>query len=449
MTLKLGSIKLPMLVRPRAEVPGDATDDARGPLFIGIATVIAFFVLLGGWAVFARLDSAVIAIGQVQVEGNRKAVQHQDGGTVSEVLVKEGDTVVAGQVLLRLDSVQATALVGLLSDQYHSALALEARLKAERDGANKVTFPKELLDKAGNPDIAGTMAGQVNLFESRKRTLDGQVGVHKQRIGQLRQQERGATAQQQSQKKQLALIEDELKGVRELFEKGFYPLNKVRALERAAAQLGGQLEEYGSNAAGAQQNIAAIDLQILQLTKERLTEVNTQLNDTQEKIFGVLERLRAAEHQLEGTEIKAPVEGKVLSLRQTTVGGVIARGEMICEVVPDEAMLLVEALVKPEDIEDVQVGIVGEVRLTAYKARDVPPVPGVVSFVSPDRVERPNISYFKILVEVDAAKLAESDGAKLMAGMPAEVIIPTRERTVLSYLMAPLLQGMRQAFRDK
>ncbi len=440
-----------VVVHDRAALPARISADARRPIGVGIAIVLLFFGGLGAWAALAPLAGAIVAEGVIKVEANRQAVQHVEGGLVKQILVKDGELVGEGQVLVRLDETAARANVDVLTAQFDALRMLEARLVAERDGRDQIGFPEALMARQYEPQTAAMLTGQINLFEARRRAFDGQRLLQEQKIAQLNEQITGYDAQLRSQQRQMALIEEEAKGTRELWQKGWAPKTKVLALDRTSASLDGARGEAVANVARSKQQIGEARLQILQLTKDRLSEVAEQLRDAQTKLLDVEPKLRTARDTLEHTELKAPRRGYVVGLTAFTVGGVVAKGDHVLDVVPLGSPLVVEGQVKPEDIEGMQPGLGAEVQLTAYKQRSVPKVRGTVSRVSADRItdQRNNTSYYQIMVELDQDELKALPGVQLAPGMPAEILVPTKERTALDYLLAPLAAGFNRALREK
>ena len=417
---------------------------------IGLLVLVLFFGVLGGWAAIAPLSSAVTASGTLMVAGENKVIQHLDGGIVREIAVKNGDKVVAGQVLLSLDDLQARAAVQLVQSQYLSLLALRARLEAERDGNAAISFPKELLQATNLADAEEMMLGQQRLFQEREKTLDGQVSVLQQRIEQLKKQIGGATVQQQAQDEQLRLIQDELSSAKSLYEKGYVPKTRILELERAAAALGGQSGAFGSSKASTQQAIGEAQLQILQLRKERLAEVSQNLSDAQDKINAMTERLHSVQDVLARTVIRAPVSGIVLNMAANTIGGVIAPGGRILEIVPGDVPLLVVAAVRPEDIADLKPGLVTEVRLTAYDQRSTGLLHGIVTEVSADRVTSQADPRGHFVVKVKLTDdLSIQPGIEIVPGMPALISIPIKARTVLEYVVGPLTDYFSSGMRER
>jgi len=436
---------------PSGDPPRRVSDSARGTIIAGMSILAVFFGGFGTWAALAPLDSAVIALGVVKVEGNRKTVKHLDGGIVKELLVKEGDRVEKGQVLIRLDETDARARIDIFSGQYDSLKALESRLLAERDGLDTIRFPDFLLDRAGDDNVFEMLAGQINVFETRRASLAGQIAVLQQRIAQLRTQIGGFQAQKRSQERQLELIREELAGTRELHEKGYAPKTRVLALERKAASIEGESGELIADIARTRQAIGEAKLQIAQLQKERLAEATTELRDVQTRLGEVEPRLGWAKEMLSRTELAAPEAGYVLGLTAFTVGGVIAPGERVLDIVPADNTLIIEARIQPSDIDDVYAGMPAEVQLTAYKRRVVPTVDGVLTWVSADRLtdDRSGEAYYVAYVEIDPESLAEVGEIRLYPGMPAQVMIATGARTAFDYLIGPLTSSFDRAFREQ
>ena len=426
-------------------------DGARGSILAGAAIMAVFFVGLGGWAAVAPLSSAVIASAVVKVEGNRKTVQHLEGGIVREIRVKEGDRVEAGQVLFVMDATQAKGSVELFSKQYAELRAQEARMVSEQGNAAAIAFPEELTARKAEPEIARIIAAQGTLFKARRATLQGQVGVMRQKIVQTREQIVGAEAQLVAQRQQLESIRGELTGLRDLFKQGYVPRQRMLELERAAAAFEGQVAESAANIVKLKQSIEELNLQIAQLQTDRLAQVANELRDVQVRLLEVEPRLQVARETLKRITIVAPSSGTVVGLTVFTVGGVIAAGERVMEIVPDSGDLVVEATVNVEDQKDLHPGMQAEVHLTAYKQRSSPVVSGKVIYVSADRLtdQRTGLGYYLAQVKVDEQEVRRMKDIRMAPGMPALVIVPTAERTALDYLLQPITDSFNRAFREK
>ena len=417
----------------------------------GAAIMVAFFVGLGGWAAFAPLNSAAVAPAVVKVEGNRKSVQHLEGGIVKELRVREGDKVASDQTLILLDDTQARAAVDVFSKQYDELTAQEARLITERDGAATVKFPPALIARQAEPDVAAIIAGQTNLFKSRRTTLTGTFDVLRKKISQTQEQIVGLEGQAAAYKRQLQSTHNENNGLRDLFKKGYVPRQRMLELERSEAALEGQIAEVSANILRARQSIEEVNVQIVQAQSDRLAQVANDLRDVQVKLLEIGPKVSSARETLRRTEIRSPYPGVVVGLTAFSVGGVISPGEKIMDVVPEKGGLIVEATVAPEDVKDLHVGMSAEVHLTAYKQRTVPIIHGKVLQVSADRLTdtKTGAGYYLAQVKVDDQELAELKDVRLAPGMPALVMIPTGERSALDYLLRPLTDSLNKSFREK
>ena len=426
-------------------------DSAKSAMIAGAAIMAAFFVGLGGWAAFAPLNSAAVAPAVVKVEGNRKSVQHLEGGIVKELRVREGDKVASEQTLILLDDTQARAAVDVFSKQYDELTAQEARLIAERDGAAAVQFPQALIARRAEPDVAAIIAGQTNLFKSRRTTLTGTIDVLRKKISQTQEQIVGLEGQAAAYKRQLQSTHNENNGLRDLFKKGYVPRQRMLELERSEAALEGQIAEVSSNILRARQSIEEVNVQIVQAQSDRLAQVANDLRDVQVKLLEIGPKVSSAKETLRRTEIRSPYPGVVVGLTAFSVGGVISPGEKIMDVVPEKGGLIVEATVAPEDVKDLHVGMNAEVHLTAYKQRTVPIIHGKVLQVSADRLTdtKTGTGYYLAQVKVDEQELAELKDVRLAPGMPALVMIPTGERSALDYLLRPLTDSLRKSFREQ
>ncbi len=424
---------------------------SRRLIMASIFAIVLFFGGLGTWATMAPLDSAAIAPGVVIVQSSRKTVQHLEGGIVAEILAKEGDHVEAGQVLVRLDDTRAGAILGLLQNKYNAALALEARYLAERDGLDEIEFPDALLAYAGESDVVEVLVGQVNIFEARRDTLAGAIAILKQRIVEFGEEIVGLGAQVEADQQQIELIAEELEGVRLLVNKGLARKPRLLALQRGAAELGGDRGEHLAFIARAKQNMAETDLQILDLQNRRTSEVVNGLREVQTQLSDLEERLGFAQDVFERTEIRASRGGVVVDLQIHTVGGVIAPGEVLLDIVPQDDKLNIEVKIEPDDIDVVHVGLNAQLRLTAYNRRLTPTVDGKVIYVSADRLTDPQtgLGYFKALIEVDANSLDSIDGVVLYPGMTAQVMIVTGQQTVLDYILSPLMDSFSRALKEQ
>jgi HlyD family type I secretion membrane fusion protein len=426
-------------------------DSARGPISVGLLVMVLFFGGIGGWAAYAPLNGAVIAPAVIKVEGNRKTIQHLDGGIVKQLQVREGDRVEAGQTVIVLDDTQARASVTMLTQQQDAYRAQQARLLAERDEAASIGFPDGLLQRRDNPQVAAILDAETRQFEIRRTGLAGQVSVLRQRIEQHQEQIGAAQAQEASQRAQLALIGDQLKDQNYLLERGLAQRSKVLDLERTAAALTGQAGEIAGNIAKSRQAIGEVEMQIIQAKNDRRTEIAKDLRDAQDKLLDLGPKLQAGEDVLYRTELRSPYAGKVVGLSVFSMGGVIGKGEKVMDIVPTRNDLTIEAKVNVDDIHEVRPGMRAEVHFTAFKQRVLPVIRGEVTQVSADRLTEPRteIPYYTALVRVDEHELADAKDVELYPGMSATVMIPTKDRTALDYLLGPVVASFDQAFRQK
>ncbi|MEO5378087.1 MAG: HlyD family type I secretion periplasmic adaptor subunit [Magnetococcus sp. DMHC-6] len=417
----------------------------------GFLVIFLFFGVLGGLANFFPMESAVIAEARVVVQGDRKVVQHLEGGMIKKIMVKDGELVQKDQVLFVLDSNHAQTQVNTLELQYNEILATLARLKSERDGLAKINFPPELLAYKNDANVSEILRNQENLFAWRQKTWHGQTAVINKRIDQLKNQVQGGISQKEAQQERRTLLKQEIEGIRALYKEGYASKNRVLAMERELALIEGNIGEYASSSDKFQEAIKETQLQNLQLEKERMTETINQISENQARLLDVGERLRAAKEILDRVEVRASVSGWVVNLRKSTEGGVIGQGEVLMEIVPNDKKLIFEASIRPEDIESITPGLVAKVKLTAYKSRYSTSFQGTVTYVSADSLTHSNgMSSYKILIDVPMEEIQSLPNVTVVPGMPAQITIPSHSnRTILDYLLDPLIQGLAQAFKEK
>jgi membrane fusion protein, epimerase transport system len=417
----------------------------------GWAVLAVFFGGFGTWAATAPLHGAVVASAVVKVEGNRKSLQHLDGGIVKELRVKEGDKVAAATILVVLDDTQARAELDVLAQQLVVLRATEARLMAEMNRDAKLALPEDLKRNDSEPYVTSIWSGQVQQFDSRRAALEGQRRVIAEKIGQLQHQIVGSEAQAKAYHLQLNSVRSEAASIASLVEKGLIARPRILQLERLAAGLEGQIAEAMSSAGKSRQAIAEQQQLLAQLDNDRLAEVTKDLRDVQAKLLDVVPRLTNARAVLGRMDIRAPYSGEVVGLNVFSVGGVIGRGEKILEIVPEKELLLVEAQIAVEDISEVRPGMRAEVHLTSFKQRQVPIIHGDVLQISADRLveQRTGAPYYVVSVRLDEGELAQLPNIQLYPGMPATLMIPTEERTALDYLLGPLVQSFNQSFRQR
>ncbi len=419
------------------------------PALSGWLIIVLFFGGLFGWASVAPLNGAVVGSGVVKVEGNRKSLQHLDGGIVRDLHVKEGDRVKAGDLLIVLDDTQARADLAVLAEQYVVLRATEARLLAELANQPDLTMPAELTRDDATAYVRAILAGQIRQFETRRAALEGQRLVIVEKIRQLQSQIDGAVAQIKSLDDQRSSVREEMDSLAPLVEKGLIPRPRLLQLERSAYGFDGQIADARANVARLRQAIAEQNLQITQLGNERMADITRELREIQAKLAEVVPRRVGAEAVLGRMEIRAPYAGRVVALSVFSIGGVIQRGEKILDIVPDDDRLTIEVQVPAEDVSDLQPGAHAEFHPTAFKQRALAPIRGEVVSISADRLtdQRSGGTYFVASIRPDAASLDETAAMRLHPGMPGTVFIPTGARTALDYLVGPLTVGLRKALR--
>ena len=423
----------------------------RRHLIAAIVVALVLVIGVGGWAATAVISGAVVASGSIVVDSNVKKVQHLTGGIVGELRVRDGDRVRAGDIVVRLDETVTRANLAIVTKGLDELTARKARLESERDGSDTIIFPAQLLAGAGDPDRAAAMDSERKLFNLRRTARNGQKAQLKERIAQLGEEIAGLTAQQNSKAKEIALIERELAGVRELWRQNLVQLTRLTALEREAARLDGERGQLIAAAAQAKGKIAETTLQILQIDQDIASDVAKELGEVDGKIGEFIERKVTAEDQLKRTDIRAPQDGTVFQLAVHTVGGVITAGDPIMLIVPDADNLSVEVKVNPQDIDQLQLNQKAILRFTAFNVRTTPEIEGTVTRISADTStdQRTGQSYYTVRIAMAADQVERLGDVKLLPGMPVEAFVQTGDRTMFSYLMKPLHDQFVRAFREK
>jgi HlyD family secretion protein len=424
---------------------------------IGLAIIVLLVGGVGGWAATSHLAGAVIAPGTIVVESSVKKVQHPTGGVVGEILVKEGSEVEDGQVVLRLDDTITKSTLGVVRSQLDELMAREARLLAEREDADSIVFPKQLTDRGDDTSATTALSGEQKLFESRKSARIGQRSQLRERVAQLNEEIRGLSAQLAAKESELALIGTELSGVTELYRKNLVSISRYTQLQRDETRLQGERGQLIADTARARGKISETELQIIQVDQDFRTDVLKDLREAQGKIAELKERFTAAEDQLKRVDLRAPQAGIVHQLAVHTVGGVIANGETLMQIVPRADELVVEAKVAPNDIDQVAVGARAVVRIMAGNQRTQPEIIGVLIRVSADVAHeqqqqnspQPPQAYYTVRIALPAAEVARLRDIRLVPGMPTEVFVQTHERTPLQYLLKPLREQIARTFRER
>ncbi|HEY4774169.1 MAG TPA: HlyD family type I secretion periplasmic adaptor subunit [Xanthobacteraceae bacterium] len=417
----------------------------------GTGVVILLGGGVGGWAATAEITGAVIAAGSIVVDTNVKKVQHPSGGIVGELRVRDGDRVRAGDIVVRLDDTITRANLAIVTKGLNELMARKARLTAERDGDRTISFPTELTGQTGNAEVAAAMASETKLFEARRASREGQKEQFRQQIAQLGQEIEGLAAQQAAKLREIELIQRELVGVKELWQKNLVQLNRLTALEREAARLEGERGHLIAAMAQAKVKIAETQLKIIQVDQDLSSDVGKELRDVDAKIGEFVERKVTAEDQLKRVDMRAPQDGTVFQLNVHTVGGVIAAGDTMMLIVPEADNLAAEAKVNPQEIDQLQIGQQALLRFTSFNQRTTPEILGFVTRISADTStdQRTGVNFYTIRVGMAPQELARLGDAKLVPGMPVEIFVQAGDRTVISYLAKPLYDQMTRAFRER
>jgi HlyD family secretion protein len=408
----------------------------RGHLGLGIAAVAVLMFVIFGWGTLSEISGAVIAPGKLVVDSNVKKVQHPTGGVVGELNVKDGDRVKKGDIVVRLDETQARTSLAIVTKALDEMDSRQARLVAERDGADKVTFPDELLARRNEPEVAQSTTSEQRLFELRRSAREGQKAQLLEQVDQLRQQILGNDEQVAAKSKEIEWNQQELGGIRGLWKQNLVPFNRVTTLERDSARLHGERGALSASIAQAKGRIAEIQLKILQIDEDLRTEVGKELAEIRGKRSELTERRVAAEDQLKRIDLVAPQDGRVFQQAVHTVGG-------------DE--LIIEAKVAPQDVDQIHVGQLAVVQFAAFNRRTTPELNGEVIGIGADitQDDRRNEAYYAVRIRISDKEMARLEGLQPMAGMPVEVFIKTSPRTVVSYLTKPLREQVDRAFRGR
>lgn len=418
---------------------------------VGVAIIVSSFGIAIVWSSLAPLASAVIAQGVVKVDTSRKKIQHLAGGTVLEIRARDGVQVKAGDVLVKLDPTRADASHGVLRAGLDAALAQQSRLVAERDGHAQVTYPADLLRRRQDPQVMELIKSQNSLFEARKTSLRGQVEILGKQIAALNNKIEGLGGQQLAKEDQLRSLRLDVAGFADLAAQGMLEKTRVRNTERDVARLDGERAEHIADIAQAKTVISEKELEKFQVQKRFREEVIEELRKVQNEMNDYTERIGAARHELEQTEIRAPVDGTVVETKTHTTGGVVGPGEVLMEIVPTHDRLIIEAKARPEDIDRLRLGLPAGVKLSAFDQRSIPELEGQVSYVSADIIEdaKTGVAYFLVKIEVPESELKRLKGRSIQPGMMADVFIRTGERTFLGYLLDPLVQSFNKAWREE
>ena len=421
----------------------------KGPIVSGLTILLIFLVGATAWASSAKLASAIIAVGQLKVDSNRKQIQHLDGGIVNEIIVSDGQRVKKGDTLVILDPVQAKSSLGIVAGALFTAELKRSRLQAERDNTEQPDFTRFLHRE--HEDKNSLIDAQQSLFSIRRSVQVSQQEILHQQIENLKSQISGFESQQASTQTQIEISKDELVNLKNLKARGLVGNERLLELERNLAQLEGRAGELVSSIASAKASIDEKRLELIRVKRSFHEQVLAELQDVESEIIDLQERANAATHHLQQMVVKAPVDGLIVGLNVHTEGGVVVPGQLLMEIVPDNDALIVEGQVLPTDVDDLRVGQSARVKLSGFQQRTTPELTGMLQYVSADSMldERSGMTYFIIRVSIAAEELAKLPSEGLIPGMPAEVFVQTGERTALEYLLQPLSDTIDRAWREK
>ena len=423
----------------------------RNHLLAGVGLAALLVGGVGGWASLTDISGAVISPGVLVVASRVQEVQHPTGGIVAEICAHDGDRVKAGDVLVRLDATVTRANLAIITKELNELMTRKARLIAERDGADSIVFPQELLRQESDPDVAQNIASERRLFDIRRSARLGQKQQLEERIKQLRQEGEGYTAQVNAKAQEIVFINRELEGARTLWKQNLMPISKLTEIERGATRIEGERGQFVATLAQSNGKIAETELQILQVDRDLGSEVGKELRDIDATLGELVERKITAEDQLKRIDIRAPQDGTVHESAVHTVGGVIAPGNPIMMVVPNAGSLIIEAKVAPQDIDQLQLGQEAGLRFSAFNQRTTPEINGTISRIGADVTveQRTGQNYYTVDIATRPEEVARLGDVKLIPGMPVETFIKTGDRKVISYLIKPLRDQIVRAFREQ
>jgi HlyD family type I secretion membrane fusion protein len=424
--------------------------DIRPILRAGVLVIALALLALGAWAAFAPLSGAIIAPGFVKVDLNRKVVQHQEGGIVREIRVRDGERVRQGQPLVILDDVRVDATVDMQNTQLMAERAKAARLAAEASYTMKVAFPGDIVRREAELKVIEILERERAIFRSRRDSLESQIASLRKQIREAADEAAALKDQIAAEERAIALQKEELQANEDLLRQNYVQKTRVLTLQRAVAEYEAKHGEHRAELARNRQRAAELDLRILTLQNTYKQTAIDELKDATAKIYDLEEKLRPSLDAAERQQVRAPISGEVVGLRVFTAGATVGPRDVLMEIVPEEKRLIVEARIRPEDINHVRTGADADIRLTAYKQRTTPLVHGSVSYVSGDRLvdQQTGAPYYVIHIDVTEQALAEAGHLRLQAGMPAEVFVRTDNRTAFDYLLAPATAYFRRGMRE-
>lgn len=420
------------------------------PVLVGFLILAVCFGGFGTWAALAPLSGAVIAAGVVKVDTNRKTVQHLEGGIVSDILVREGDHVIAGQPLIIIVNETVSATIESLAGQLDAETVKAARLQAERALNRAIEFPPDLQARRSEPELKTVMDGETAFFTANRERLDQEIALLQQEAAKVDDEVAGLTQEVAAEEAAVGYLKQEIEANEILAKKQYVQISQILDLKRSMEENLAHRGEHITDIARAHQKAADLKLRAATLQAEYVQTAANSLTDSQNKIFNLQEQIRPSRDALTRQHITAPITGTVVDLKVFTRGGVIAPREPLMDIVPDANPLIVEAHVDVNDIDEVHVGMDASVHLTAYKTRSTPNLEGRVTYVSADRLtdEVTHAAYYLAHIEIDKKSLEEAPNVHMTAGMTAEVYIKTRERTALDYILEPVTAFLYRSFRE-
>jgi len=433
--------------------PAEDTDEAespRGLIRAGVGGILVLILAVIAWAALAPVSGAVIAPGAVRVDMNRKTVQHQEGGIIGEILVRDGSRVKTGETLIVLKDMRVEAGIEMVQTQLDGEIAKAARLTAEQVWAENVSFPAELLKRAGDVRVEELLRRETTLFRARRESYDTQLKLLLAQTSDIAAEIRAREQQIKADRAAVRFTREELVSNQGLLKEGFISKVRILTLERSLADVEARLGEHEAELAAARGRVSELRLRAEGLRTSMMQEAATEMQKTTVQILDLRERLRPFQDAADRQRIAAPIPGEVVGLKFTTVGAVIGPRDAILDVVPDNIELIIEGRIRPEDINYVTVGAEADVRLTSFRQRITPTVSGSVIYVSADRMEDKvdRMVYYMVHVRVTPEALAKAGDLRLQAGMPAEVFIKTEARSALLYVLDPISGFLQRSLRE-
>ncbi|ELS0754268.1 HlyD family type I secretion periplasmic adaptor subunit [Vibrio vulnificus] len=423
------------------------TLNIKGPIVMGFLSIALFGGGIGYWAATAKLESAAIAYGDLSVSSQRQAIQHLEGGIVERLMIQEGDYVEKGQLLIQLSEQQSLSRLESLKGRFVHAVAKESRLKAEFNNASEIVWESDLEKMAISNTLLEAQQIQKKIFEARARYFESKLNIVHQTISGAKLELNNLNQTKKIERERLSLIEEEILSNQTLVKQGFSGKSTLLQLKRLATEVRSTLSQLDRQTLTVQKRIDENQSRLEEMALERINEVVVELREAQNEIVSIREEYRVAQDIYARTGIRAPISGKVVNMKVFTEQGVIRSGETLLELVPDDDSLIVEARVSPQDIDLISPGLDARVRLTALNARIQEPLNGKVLTVSADKLSEQNKEDYYL------ARIALNDQDaqqhQLTAGMNAEVLILSRPRTPISYLLKPITESFNRAFREE